>query len=70
MYVKKMYWLFFLWIITAFLTSCSEKRQPAIPEDISFAATVNIKDMTISFVDLEKRSWRQNGLWRNLIQAL
>lgn len=52
---KKMYWLFFLWIITAFLTSCSEKRQPAIPEDISFAATVNIKDMTISFVDLEKK---------------
>lgn len=67
---KKMYGLFFLWIIAAFLTSCSEKKQPAIPEDISFAATVNIKDMTISFVDLKKRSWWENGLWKNRILAL
>lgn len=52
---KKIYWLFFLWITAAFLTSCSEKRLPQIPADISFAATVNIKDMTISFVDLEKK---------------
>ncbi|AND41068.1 hypothetical protein [Cytobacillus oceanisediminis] len=52
---KNKYWFFLLLIIAAFLTSCSEKRQPAIPEDITFAATVNIKDMTISYVDLAKK---------------
>ncbi|KON87560.1 hypothetical protein AF332_12450 [Sporosarcina globispora] len=53
--MSKKYWFFLLLIAAAFLSSCSEKRQPSIPENISFAATVNIKDMTISFVDLAKK---------------
>lgn len=36
------------------LSSCSDKRYPNISEELSIAATVNIKDMTISFIDLDK----------------
>lgn len=36
------------------VSGCS-KEQPIIPEDKSLAITVNIKDMTISFVDLEEK---------------
>ncbi|MBU8878917.1 WD40 repeat domain-containing protein [Bacillus sp. FJAT-29790] len=36
------------------LSSCSEKRFSAIPEDLSVAATINIKDMSVSFIDLDK----------------
>ncbi|MBT2691057.1 WD40 repeat domain-containing protein [Bacillus sp. ISL-47] len=50
----KKYWFFAVILITLLLSSCKEKVQPSIPEDLSFAATVNIKDMTISFVDLKK----------------
>lgn len=37
------------------LSSCSEKNYPTIAEDISIAATINIKDMSISFFDIERR---------------
>jgi hypothetical protein len=36
------------------VSGCS-KEQPIIPEDKSLAITVNIKDMTISFIDLEEK---------------
>ncbi|WP_026583884.1 YncE family protein [Bacillus sp. J33] len=49
----KKYWIFILILITPILSSCTEKRLPSIP-DIYLAATVNIKDMTVSFVDLKK----------------
>jgi YVTN family beta-propeller protein len=50
----KKYWFFGLILIAILLSSCTEKRQPSLPEDISFAATINLKDMTVSFVDLKK----------------
>lgn len=36
------------------LTACSNKGYPPIEEDLSIAATVNIKDTTLSFIDLDK----------------
>lgn len=44
-----------LFILAALLlTSCSDKKFPTISEEISIAATINIKEMTISFIDLDK----------------
>lgn len=37
-----------------FLSSCSNKEYPPIQEDRSIAATVNIKDKSLSFIDLDK----------------
>ncbi|WP_080845765.1 hypothetical protein [Cytobacillus gottheilii] len=38
------------------LTSCSNNTYEPIPTDISLAATVNIKDMSVTFIDVDKRS--------------
>lgn len=46
--------LFFI-ISVLLLSSCSEKMYPSINEDISIAATVNIKDNTMSFIDIENQ---------------
>ncbi len=43
-----------------FLSSCTEKSYPPIAEDISIAATINIKDMSISFIDIENRKLLAN----------
>ena len=46
----------FLFIISLLLlSSCSENNYPSINEDISIAATINIKDKTISFIDIENQ---------------
>jgi WD40 repeat protein len=39
---------------TVFLSACSLKSFEPIPEDSSFISTINIKEMTISFYDMEK----------------
>jgi WD40 repeat protein len=39
---------------TMFLSSCSFKTFEPIPEDISLVSTINIKDMSISFYDIER----------------
>jgi hypothetical protein len=36
------------------LTACSEKDYPPIAKEISMIITINIKDMTVSFVDAER----------------
>lgn len=45
--------LLLLFLAVLMLCSCSNNRYPTIPEEQSIAATVNIKDMSISFIDLE-----------------
>lgn len=35
------------------LSSCTSHTYPPIQEDLTIAATVNIKDMTVSFIDIE-----------------
>jgi len=47
--------LFILLLPLMLLTSCSDTKYPTIQEDTSIAATINIKDMTLSFIDLEKK---------------
>ncbi|QED48281.1 YncE family protein [Cytobacillus dafuensis] len=49
-YLKR---ILFIIIAGVFLSSCSNTRYPSIPEDISIAATVNIKDMSVSFINLD-----------------
>ncbi|MCM3573806.1 WD40 repeat domain-containing protein [Mesobacillus subterraneus] len=39
---------------TVLLSACSLKSFEAIPKDSSFISTINIKEMTISFYDMEK----------------
>lgn len=51
--MKWMKYLLFA-VCLLFLSACSEKGYEPISENISFAATVNIKDMTVSFVDVER----------------
>lgn len=41
-------------VVVFLLSSCSNKGFPPIQEDRSIAATVNIKDKTLSFIDLDK----------------
>jgi YVTN family beta-propeller protein len=43
-----------------FLSSCSNKEYPPIQENRSIAATVNIKDKSISFIDLDKMEKMQD----------
>ncbi|MBT2662481.1 WD40 repeat domain-containing protein [Bacillus sp. ISL-45] len=40
--------------LTVFLSACSLKSFEPIPGDSSFISTINIKEMTISFYDMEK----------------
>ncbi|WP_231735003.1 YncE family protein [Bacillus sp. FJAT-29937] len=45
---------FLLVFVTAILLSaCTNQKIPPIQEDLSIAATVNIKDMTVSFINME-----------------
>jgi len=52
MNVKKVM-LITIWALLSIVSGCSID-QPIIPENKSLAITVNIKDMTLSFVDLEE----------------
>ncbi|GLB61146.1 YncE family protein [Cytobacillus sp. NCCP-133] len=58
----KKYGFVILILMTIILSSCMEKQLPSIPEELSFAATVNIKDMSVSFVDLKKMAIAEE--WR------
>lgn len=37
------------------LVACSQKRYPPVPKDMNVIVTINIKDMTVSFVDGEQQ---------------
>ncbi len=56
--------LFILMIPLLLFTSCSQEKYPKIQEDISLAITINLKDTTLSFIDLDKKikiaDWKMN----------
>src|SRR3954452_15695235 len=47
----------YLFFIPVFfiVASCSEKEYVAVPKDQDLIATINIKDMTVSFVDIDSK---------------
>jgi WD40 repeat protein len=56
-------WLITIWALLLIVSGCSND-QPIIPDNKSLAITVNIKDMSLSFVDLEEakviETWTMN----------
>ncbi|WNS73871.1 WD40 repeat domain-containing protein [Bacillus sp. DTU_2020_1000418_1_SI_GHA_SEK_038] len=45
--------LLIIFVIAILLSSCTNQKYLPIQEDLSIAATVNIKDMTVSFIDIK-----------------
>ncbi|MBP2241212.1 PBP1b-binding outer membrane lipoprotein LpoB [Cytobacillus eiseniae] len=54
--MKKLRQFILVIIAVIVLSSCTKDRYSPIDEHVSLAATVNIKDMTITFIDLEKKT--------------
>ncbi|MDQ0273713.1 YncE family protein [Cytobacillus purgationiresistens] len=53
--MSNLYKLFYLLAFTGFLTACHPEHYQPIDSDANIAATINIKDMTVSFIDIDSR---------------
>lgn len=52
--MKSIKLILFILFITFILTACSNKNYPPVSKDMSLIITINIKDMSVSFVDAER----------------
>lgn len=54
-WMRRIPFLLVMFMNFLFLTSCSNEQYPSIAEDANVAITVNLKDMTISFINIDTK---------------